>query len=124
MGGAVDHARFVSMLAEQFPAIDADIDECRRGLLHCEMGAFALATQAAISAEDAATVREHFSFIDDVYRQATPEVKNAVYVSYLEHLSFDGRHGKRIGARELLSAQLQTALREVEGYWAELDERD
>src|SRR5688572_20243517 len=109
MAEMVDHERFVAMLAERFPAIAADIDTCSRGLLHLEMGAFARATQAAISAENVSTVREHFTFIDDVYRQATPDVKNAVHVSYLESLGFNGRHGRRIKAREMLSPQLQKA---------------
>ena len=122
MTDVIDHARFVSMLAERFPAIAADIDTCCRGLLHLEMGTFAIATQAAISAEDVATVREHFKFIDDVYRHATPEVKNAVHVSHLEHISFDGQDGERIGAWEMLSPQLSTALRALEGYWAKLFE--
>ncbi len=55
-----------------------------------------------------------------MFRRASPEVKNALFVSYLERLSFDGRHGKRIKARELLSPQLQVGLRELEAYNAAL----
>jgi hypothetical protein len=116
----IDHDRFASMLAVRFPSVAEDIDSCGRGLLHLEMSAFARATQAAISVEDGCTVREHFAFIAEVYRQATPEVKNAIYVSYLEQLSFDGRHGKRIGARQMLSPELQAALRGLEGYLDQL----
>jgi hypothetical protein len=39
-------------------------------------------------------------------------------------LSFDGRHGKRIKARDLLSPQLQTGLRDLEAYNARLLKRD
>lgn len=119
----IDRERFVAMLTKRFPAIAADIDKCARGQLHLEMGALARATQAAISEEDKAAVREYFAFIGEVFKLATPEVKNAVFVSLLECLSFDGRHGKRIGAREMLSPQLQAGLRELEEYNAKLFDR-
>ncbi len=120
MAGTVDHAAFVSMLTERYPAITEDIDECARGLLHLEMGALARAAQAAISNEDTMVVREHFRFIDEVYRRATPEVKNAIHVSYLERISFDGKHGTRIKAREILSPALQAGLSGLEKYNSEL----
>jgi hypothetical protein len=120
MAEPIDHERFVTLLKERYPAIAADIDDCARGLLHLEMGTLARATQAAISDEDKAAVRGYFAFIADVFRLATPDVKNAIYVSFLENLSFDGRHGNRIGARELLSPQLQTALMELEKHNAEI----
>lgn len=120
MAEVVDHPRFVAMLAERFPAVAADIDSCAEGLLHLEMGTFARATQKAISGEDVPTVKAHFAFVNEVYRQADPGVKNAVHVSYLERLSFDGRHGKKIRARELLSPLLRDALRRLEEYLAEL----
>jgi hypothetical protein len=123
MAEPIDGVRFIAKLAERYPAVADDIDECARGLLHLEMGALARATQAAISAEDKATVHGHFAFIGEVFRLATPEVKNAVFVSYLERLGFDGRHGKRIGAREMLSTELQSGLRGLEEYNAALFKR-
>ena len=120
MAGVIDRDAFMAMLADRYPAVAADIDDCMRGLLHLEMGQLARAAQAAISDENTAAVREHFRFIDELYRRATPEVKNAVHVSYLERLSFDGKHGKRIKARELLSPALQGGLRGLEAYNADL----
>lgn len=60
------------MLSERYPSIAADIDESISGLLHVEMGLLAAAVQATLSAADTAAVREHFQFIDDVYRRAPP----------------------------------------------------
>jgi hypothetical protein len=120
MAGKVDHAVFVAMLAERFPTIAADIDNCSRGLLHMEMGALARAAQAAISDEDSVEVRKHFEFVDEVYSRGTADMINAVHVSYLENLSFDGKHGRRIKAREMLTSALQAALRGLEAYNAEL----
>ena len=116
----VDREAFIIMLTERYPAVAAEIDECARGLLHLEMGALARAAQSAISDENTAAEREHFRFIGEIYGRATPEVKNAVHVSYLECLGFDGKHGKRIKAREMLSPELQAGLRGLEAYNAEL----
>jgi len=123
MAVTVDHEAFVAMLTERYSAIATGIDECARGLLHLEMGALARHAQAAISDEDTAAVREHFQFIGEVYRRATPDVKNAVHVSYLECLAFDGKHGSRIRAREMLSPQLQAALDGLEKYNAAMFKR-
>jgi hypothetical protein len=123
MAAPIDRERFISLLTERYPEVAADVDDCARGLLYLEMGALARATQAAISAENRAAVRGYFAFIDEVFRLATPEVKNAVFVSFLEYLSFGGRHGKRIGAREMLSPQLQAGLRGLEEYNAALFRR-
>ena len=116
MAGMVDRDAFFAMLAERYPAVAAEIDQCIFGLIHCEMGELARAVQILISDQDVPAVREHFRFIDEVYRRATPEVKSAVHVSYLERLGFDGRNGRRIKAREMLSPQLQAALRDLEEY--------
>jgi hypothetical protein len=120
VGDMIDREAFIVMLTERYPAVAADIDECARGLLHLEMGALARAAQVAISDEDTAAVREHFRFIGEIYHRATPEVKNAVHVSYLENLGFDGKHGKRIKAKEILSPELQAGLKGLEAYNAEL----
>lgn len=120
MSELIDQNRFMVMLTERYPAVAADIDDCARELLHLEMGTLARATQVAISHEDKVAVRGYFAFIGEVFRLATPEVKNAVFVSYLECLGFDGRHGTRIGARAMLSPQLQAGLRGLEEYNAEL----
>jgi hypothetical protein len=116
----IDHERFIARLAERFPEVAAAIDDCSEGLLHLEMATFARATQAAIDAQDRETVRRHFQFIDEVFRQAAPEVENAVNVSYLENLRFDGRKAGPTRARELLTPGLRQALAELEDYLAKL----
>jgi hypothetical protein len=91
MSGNIDHSRFIAMLMERFPEIAAQIDDCSKGLLHCEMGTVARATQEAIDRHDKETIQAHFQFIDEVFRDAAPDVENAVFVSYLENLQFEGR---------------------------------
>ena len=116
----IDRDRFIEMLADRFPVVLEEMDASCEGLLHPEMSTLARAAQAAISDEDVQSVRAHFSFIDEVFRQATPEVKNAINVSFLECISFTGRHGKRINARQLLSPILQQELIALEAYLAKI----
>ena len=116
----IDGSRFITLLTERYPELVADFDDFTRGSVFMAMGALARATQAAMSDENKEVVRGYFEFIGEVFRSATDEVKNAVYVSYLEHLSFDGKHGKRIKSREMLPPQLQQGLRGLEVYNAEL----
>jgi hypothetical protein len=116
----VDHERFIALLTERYPGVAADIDDCSQGLLQLEMANFARATQAGIDLRDTDTVKQHFRFIDEVFRDAKPEVKNAVNVSYLENLRFEGRSSGPTRARDLLPPRLRQALAELEAYLAKL----
>jgi len=116
----IDHSRFIALLTERFPDVAASIDDCARGLLHPEMGTLARATQAAIDKQYKATVQQHFQFIDEVLQHAAPDVENAVNVSYLENLRFEGRKAAKTNARDLLTPRLRQALAELEDYLDEI----
>jgi len=120
MAELIDHQRFIALLTERFPEVAASIDDCSQGLLHLEMATLACATQAAIDGEDKATVLQHFQFIDEVFRDAGPDVENAVNVSYLENLRFEGCKAAPTKARELLTPRLQQALAELHEYLARI----
>jgi hypothetical protein len=110
MAACIDHKRFLALLTEGFPEVVADVDDCSRGLLHLEMASFARATQAAIDERDIETIERHFRFADKVLRDAAPDVENAIYVSYLENLRFEGRKAHATKARTLLPPRLKAAL--------------
>jgi hypothetical protein len=116
----IDHPRFFAMMAERFPEVAADVDDCSQGLLHLEMATLARATQEAIYNQDRATIFRHFQFVDEVFRDAAPDVENAVNVSYLENLDFDCIKAKPTRARDLLTTRLRQALEELEKYLAQL----
>jgi hypothetical protein len=124
MSGSIDRERFIALLHEQFPEVAAQIDDISDGLLHLEMATFSRATQAAIDAQDNDTVKRHFRFVDEVFQGAAPDVENAVNVSYLENLRFEGRKAGPTQARGLLPPRLHHALVELEGYLTKLHARD
>ena len=114
MAEPIDHTRFLTLLTERFPEVVATIDTCCQGVLHLELATFARATQVAIDSQDRETVQRHFQFIDEVYRQAAPEVENAISVSYLENLRFDGRKAELTKAQELLTPRIRRSLAGLE----------
>jgi hypothetical protein len=116
MSERIDHPRFIALLTERFPEVAAGIDDISQGLLHLEMATLARATQTAIDGQDRVTVRRHFQFIDDVFRDAAPDVENAVYVSCLENLRFDGPTAAPTDARNLLTPRLRQAVADLEAY--------
>ncbi len=120
MSESIDHVQFLALLTRRFPGVAAAMDDCSRGLLHLEMATLARATQAAIDIQDTETVVQHFQFVDELFRSAAPDVENAVNVSYLENLRFEGRKAEPTKARELLTPRLRQALIELEAYLAQL----
>lgn len=120
MADPIDHPRFIELLTGRFPEVAAAIYDCSRGKLHLEMATLARATQAAIDNQDKATVLRHFQFVDEVFRDAARDVENAVNVSYLENLRFEGRKAAPTKARSLLTPRLRQALIELEECLAKL----
>lgn len=120
MPAQIDHHRFIALLKVRFPEVAASIDDCSKGILHCEMGTFAQATQTAIDSKDVDAVRDYFKFADEILANATQDVENAINVSYLENLRFEGPKAKGIKARQLLPPRLEKALIELEAYLAKL----
>ena len=57
-------------------------------MLHCELGSFANATEAAVDAGRAWRAEQYFRFVSSVMGCASDDVENAIEVSYLESLAF------------------------------------
>jgi hypothetical protein len=120
--GAADRRRFEELLANRFPEIAGQINEVERGLLHLEMAAFARATCAVIDRGEFHVVAVHLAFIDELFRDAAPDLENAIYVSYLENV-FLGRDDELYrSVRSTLSDRLQTALVDLEAHWKKIAE--
>ena len=105
---------FIRALESNFPDVAGDIDaEVEGGLLHLEVAALARAAKAAINSGNEPEVRRHFAFADDLFRRAGPDLKNALYVSYLEHLDF---RDHRAYAEALLPPALHSGWVEINEY--------
>ena len=112
---AIDHARFLQMLTEEFPEGSQALEKYSRGLLHCEMGAFAQLTEKAMDEGRFSRVEKHFNFIDRVRESASPEVENAIEVSYLEYLALSEVTDSRCKAIKRMPKTLRAILLEIDG---------
>ena len=113
------HKEFTPALIEAFPEVREEVeDEVFSGLLHLEMACFARYTQAAIDAGDYERIRVCFEFADRFFRAADDELKNAFYVSYLEHLYFGRSSGER--TKSLMPPALLEGWHEIMRYLEEL----
>jgi len=107
------HRDFHDAVLKEFPELRGAVDDCN-GLLHLEMGAFATFTQRAKGRPDWDTYKRAVRLITRLLERADPELRNAIHVSYLEHLDFEGPRGPT--AWGLLPPKLQDAWKEIIAY--------
>ena len=111
---AEDFSRTV--LAE-FPELAEEFEE-HSELLHVKMGAFAMITEGARRDGDWEKYERCVRLAVELLGRTTPDVENALNVSFLEHINFDGPSGPQ--AWERLSPRLQQAWRAMQVYLEEL----
>lgn len=112
----IDHARFIQMLTEEFPEVVASFDEYAEGLIHVQMGTFARITEQAIDGGNLWQAEKYFRFVARARENASPEVENAIDVSYLEWLAFSDCTENRLRAiKERMPKSLRTIVLEIDG---------
>jgi hypothetical protein len=82
------------------------------------MGAFARITQAAKSEGDWEKYVACIRLADQLSADPSPELENALNVSYLEHLDFDGPSGRK--AWESLTPRLRAGWKAMQQYMEDL----
>ena len=108
-------AKFVRLVLAEFPQLRKEFAEAE-GLLHLEMGAFSRFAQNAIDRNDLDTLKRCYALLAGIMTTAPSDLENAIYVSFMEHLSFESSpYGSE--ARRLLPPVLKKALDEVEEHW-------
>ena len=83
---------FRRLALAEFPELH-DAFELDAGLLHLQMHAFTRLAQAAKGRGDWETYARCMRLADELWRQPDHELLNALNVSFLEHLDFDGPRG-------------------------------
>src|SRR4051794_33970697 len=113
----MNSSEFNALVLAEFPELAPEIVE-DEGLPHLQMHAFQRYTERAIAAGDIATVNRCFALADRGFHNADRDLKNAFYVSFLEHLGFSGPHGAPAKAR--MSPLLQSGYKEIMDYMGRL----
>ena len=88
MSSNISEKGFIDMLVKRFPEIKEEVlDEDYEGLLTLQVGCFKRFTQEAINNNDFQRVSASFEFVNELIDQVTAKVENALYISYLGHLT-------------------------------------
>ena len=107
---ALGRSEFLARLASDFPNVDAQINQSETGLLHCEVAAFRRATEQAIDSGRSWEAEKHFRFVEELLREAGPELLNALEVSYLEDFALGECTPKRY---QVVKERMPKSLREL-----------
>jgi hypothetical protein len=107
---SISHGDFIGMLGSEFPEAVAAIDQYQEGLLHPEMGVFRRTVEEAIDSGRLWAAEKYFRFVDRALREADPEVRNAIEVSFLEDFAL----GEFTRARhEAVKSRMPRRLRDI-----------
>ena len=84
-----DKTTSIEYVGDKFPHLLQELhDETWEGLLHVQIGVFSRWAQQSIDSGDQATWKQITKVFMELWRDCTPDVVNALNVSFLEHLKF------------------------------------
>ena len=107
---------FPRLAIAEFPSIEPELsDDGIAGLIHLEVAELARFVQAAKGRADWATWGHAMGFVERLLSEADQALDNALYVSFLEHIDFDGPRGEE--AWRLVPPSLQRAWRQINDGW-------
>lgn len=100
----MDAATFCVLVLNEFPSLRQDFDEWE-GLLHLRVSEFRRFTQNEIEMRSFDVVSKCFRIAASALAEGDDDLRNAIYVSYLEHLDFRSDAGKV--AKQLMPSGLE-----------------
>jgi len=103
---------FIAAVKLEFPELSAELDD-DAGLFYLQVGALVRPTQNAIDYGNRARLEKYFEFVRKADLAGDSEVRNAIGVSYLEHLNFHDGKRRRAWAWDLLPEPLQGSARSL-----------
>lgn len=114
---AIDSQKFVELLVTEFPELRDEIQEWH-DLVHLQMMEFRILTERACARGDWETVERCLRLADELLRLGDSQIKNAVYVSYLEDLPRKGEIHDRL--RTMMTTDLNSGWDEILAYLSKL----
>src|SRR5215204_2824921 len=115
MTDRINKDEFIRIVLAEFPQLKEDFAEFE-DLLHLQMAAFTRLAQRAIDEKDAGTLDKCYRPASKILDKADSKVENAIYVSFLENLSFFDSSSES-EERNRLPVNLEKALIELEEHF-------
>ena len=118
MVALVDRESFLSELLRDFPEVEKALAKGSRGFLHCEMGDFRRVVETAMDDGQHWQAQKYLEFLDNCLGQATPELENAILISFLEDFALGGvTTGRYTATRERMPDRLRKIVVETNENW-------
>jgi len=112
-----DKTTSIKYVGAKLPHLVAELhDDTWEGLLHVQMGVFSDWAQNSIDAGDEAAWKQITEVFMDLWRDCTPDVINALNVSFLEHLDFADDIKRRSWAYKAMPQEMRKAWDGMEAY--------
>ena len=116
-----DEKTSIDYIEESFPSISSCLrDDVFEGLVHLQIAEFSRLAQTAIDLGNKAEWEKVTKVFINVWNNCTPGVKNALNVSFLEHLLFNNEKISRSWAYDEMPNQMRTAWNEMNEYMREI----
>jgi hypothetical protein len=109
----MDEITFRNLILSEFPSLREDLEEWE-GLIHLQVSEFKRFTQCAIEEQSFEVVSKCFQIATSALLEGDKSLRNAIYVSYLEHLDFRSDAGKR--AAQLMPRELKQGRDDILDY--------
>ena len=111
------HQGAIQLIEQMFPSLTDELhDEIIEGLLHPQMGEFSRLAQAVIDDGDKEGWSQVTATFMELWRNCDDAVKNALNVSFLEHLNFKDGKAQRQWAFNAMHPVMRRAWEEMEAY--------
>jgi hypothetical protein len=105
VASALDRSAFLREAKALFPELREELN-AQYGLLHLEMHAFCDFVQRLVDGRDEKKTLQAFQFAERLGRDGNNDLKNALAVSFLEHLNLNDAKVPRSWARALMPSSL------------------
>ena len=114
----IDRRDLLDLILAEFPDVAVELKNSGEGLLHIEVAMFRQATERAIDAGQFWTAEKHFRFVDRILQNASPDVDNALRISYLEDLALgDCTSNRHRAVKERMPARMRAELIRIHSNW-------
>lgn len=112
-----DHVKTIQLIEDRFPELSEELhDEICDNLLHPQIAVFSRFAQSVIDDANSELWNSVSQTFWEVWKDCTPEVTNALNVSFLEHLNFSDAKKKRSWAYVAMHPAMRKAWDEMEAY--------
>ena len=107
----------ITHIEKRFPELSEQLqDELWDDLLHSQISVFSCLAQKAIDDGNSQYWQKISQTFLELWRNCTPEVKNALNVSFLENLNFNDGKKPRLWAYHAMPLEMRKAWDEMEAY--------